>query len=191
MGWGFTVNGKHKQQLFTLMRVAAVCSLASLFAGCASMSAEECRTANWREQGMRDGQNGQPRSYLEEHREACAKVGVVPNAGQYEAGRAVGIKYYCTPANGLNEGRQGHSYRNACPPELEPAFLDRYKAGYRVYQAQKRIDSLVSEQRNKQYQLDKAKDDNTRDSLRRQLRDLDYSLRSARDNLAYEESRLR
>ncbi|CAM5549437.1 DUF2799 domain-containing protein [Eoetvoesiella caeni] len=178
-------------QSLTLFRWLALSGFLGLLAGCASMSPEECRTANWREQGMRDGQNGQPRSYLEEHREACGKVGVTPDARSYEAGRAIGIKQYCTPANGLEEGRYGHTYRNSCPPELERAFLDRYRAGYRVYEAQRRVENLTSEQRSKQYNLDRAKDDKARDSLRRQLRDLDYSLRRARDDLYYEEQRLR
>lgn len=180
-----------KPRYRSVLRFLSICGLAGLLAGCASMSPEECRTADWRDQGMRDGQNGQPRAYLEEHREACGKVGIVPDAKQYEAGRAIGILRYCTPENGLNEGRQGRSYRNACPAALEPAFLERYKAGYRVYDAQRRVESLASEQRSKQYQLERAKDDRTRDSLRRQLRDLDYSLRSARDVLYYEERRLR
>src|SRR5690606_13231192 len=48
--------------------------------GCASMTPEECLHADWYEKGMQDGLRGQPRAYVEDHREACGKVGVVPNA---------------------------------------------------------------------------------------------------------------
>lgn len=173
-----------------LLRFAIAGGLVSLLTACASMSPEECHTANWREQGAQDGRNGQPRSQLERHREACGKVGVVPDARAYEAGRILGIRQYCTPENGLAQGRRGSSYRNVCPPEIEAAFLDRYRAGYRVYEAQRRVDKLTSDQRSLQYSLDRAKDDKARRSYRSQLRDLDYSLRRARDDLYYEEQRL-
>lgn len=161
-----------------------------LLSGCASMSPEECRTADWREKGVRDGQNGQPRAYIEEHREACAKVGIVPNAALWEQGRAEGVLRYCTPENALEVGRRGSGYRNACPPELEGAFLERYRAGRKVYDAQQRVERLTNEQRSKQNELDRAKDDKARDRIRNQLRDLDYRLRGARDDLYYEERRL-
>lgn len=158
--------------------------------GCASMTEEECLTADWYEQGVRDGVNGQPRSYVEDHREACSKVGVVPNAALWEQGRSEGIRQYCTPENGVNQGRRGAYYRNSCPPDLEGAFLNNYRAGYRVYEAEKRVERLANEQRSKQSELDRNKDDKARDRLRRDIRDLDYRLRSARDDLYYEERRL-
>lgn len=158
--------------------------------GCASMTPEECRTANWYEQGLRDGTRGQPRSYVEEHREACTKVGVVPDAALWEKGRAKGIRQYCTPHNGLEVGRRGGSYRNACPPELEGDFLDAYRAGKRVYDAEQRLNRLTNDQRNKESELRRAKEDKDRKRLREQLRDLDYRVRDARNDLYYEERRL-
>lgn len=147
------------------------------------MSPEECRTVDWYEQGHRDGQRGQPRSYAENHREACAKVGVALDMPRYQAGRDLGIKTYCTPEVGLQEGRLGRSYQNVCPPALEPRFLERYRAGYRVHQAEQRVDDLDREQRNKEHALRKAKDDHTRSRLRRDLRDLDQRLRRARNEV--------
>lgn len=164
-------------------------ALAAL-SGCASMSPEECRTADWHEKGVRDGLHGEPRAYIEEHREACGKVGIVPNAALWERGRSEGIRQYCTPENGLNEGRRGASYQNSCPPELEGAFLDRYRAGRRAHEAEQRVERLSNEQRNKEYELDRAKDEKDRERLRRQIRDLDFRLRNARNDLYYEERRL-
>lgn len=173
-----------------LPRAAIVGLLAATLSGCASMTPEECLTANWHEQGLRDGMNGEPRAYIEEHRKACSKVGVVPDARQYELGRAEGIRQYCTPQNGREQGRRGRSYQRSCPPELEGPFLEEYRAGRRVYDAEKRVEWLVSEQRTKESELSRAKDDETRERIRRKLRDLDYQLRSARDQLSYEERRL-
>jgi len=187
-----TMTSSHSTWRLTALcgKLTLVTGLLLALFGCATMSPEECLTADWYEKGVRDGMNGQPRSYIEEHREACSKAGVIPNAALWQKGRSQGIERYCTPENGLNAGRRGQYYRNACPPELEPDFLANYRAGYRVYESQQRVERLASEQRRKQYQLDREKDDKKRDRVRRQLRDLDYRLRGARDDLYYEERRL-
>jgi len=155
------------------------------------MSEEECLTADWYEQGLRDGRNGQPRHYLDAHREACAKVGVVPEAVPYGKGHAEGIRQYCTPENGASLGRQGRSYRNSCPAELESAFLQRYRPAYRVYEAEQRVRSLDNEVQSKERSLDREKDEDKRRRLRRELRDLDDRLRRARDDLYDAERRER
>ncbi|WJJ94753.1 hypothetical protein [Neopusillimonas aromaticivorans] len=52
------------------------------------------------------------------------------------------------------------------------------------------MNRLTSDQRNKESELRRAKEDKDRKRLREQLRDLDYRLRNARDDLYYEERRL-
>ncbi|NYT65432.1 DUF2799 domain-containing protein [Alcaligenaceae bacterium] len=162
-----------------------------LISGCASMSPEECRTVQWHEQGMRDGQHGQPRSRADQHREACGKVGVSINMQEYEAGRSIGIRRYCTPENGLEAGRLGRSYQNSCPPELEGRFLDNYRSGYRVYEAQQYVERLDREISSKEQSLRKTEDDDERSRLRSDLRELDRRLRHARDDVHQAERRLR
>jgi orotidine-5'-phosphate decarboxylase len=174
-----------------LLRPAAAFTTVVLLAGCASMSEQECLTVDWHDQGYRDGRNGQPLSRVEAHREACAKVGVVPDLAEYRNGRATGILEYCTPGNAVQEGRRGASYRNACPPELEGRFLDHYRAGRRVYDAEQRVNSLDSRARDLQRRLEKEKDDDKRKRLRQELRDLDWSLRNARNDVYQAERRLR
>lgn len=154
-----------------------------LIGGCAAMSVEECRSADWYEQGMRDALGGYGRSRVEVLREACAEAGVVPDAARYRQGWTDGIPQFCTPANGARWGRQGRAYHNTCPPELEAGFLGPYQAGRRVADAQSRLDSLRSQQSVLQRRLDKAGDDDRRRQLRRELRDLDWQMRSARDDL--------
>lgn len=159
--------------------------------GCASMSPEECRTVQWHEQGIRDGQNGYPRSRAESHREACSKEGISIDMQQYQAGRDIGIRRYCTPENGLQAGRSGRSYQNSCPPEMEGRFLDNYRRGYRVYEAEQHVDRLNRDLSNTEQRLRKAKDDKERSRLRSDLRDLDRRLRSARDDVYQAERLLR
>lgn len=177
--------------LGTTLRLATGTILALLLGACASMSEKECLSANWKDQGYRDGRNGQPLTRVEDHREACSKVGIMPDTQQYLAGRAVGILEYCTPANALQEGRRGRGYRNACPMHLERDFLAYYELGYQVYQAEQRVDSLNRDMQRTQRALDTEKSDGKRRELRRELRRLDSRLSEARRDLYDEERRIK
>lgn len=157
---------------------------------CASMSEKDCLTADWADQGYRDGRDGYPLSRVEDHREACAKVGVLPDVLRYRAGREEGLREYCTPANAIREGRLGRSYRNACPARIESMFLSYHAQGYRAYEAQQRVDSLDRELQRTQRALDKAKHEGQRRRLRAELRELDRDLSRARSELRDEERRL-
>lgn len=171
-------------------RIVIIAS-AVFISGCASMTPEECRTVQWHEKGMRDGQQGYPRSRADAHREACAKEGIPIDMKQYQAGRDIGIRSYCTPENGLQAGRKGSNYQNSCPPALEKPFLDNYHRGYRVYKAQQYADSLDRDIRSKETSLRKAKDDKERSRLRYDIRELDRRLRHARDDVYHAERMLR
>ena len=162
-----------------------------LLTGCAAMSEKECLTADWHDQGMGDGLAGYGRTRLADLREACAKVGVVPNEALYLAGWNRGIRQFCTPDNGARWGRQGRSYSGSCPAELDAAFSDRYREGRRAWDAEQTVKRLLSEQRDKQNALDKTKDDTSRGQLRDQLRTLDRRLFDARDELNRAEWHLR
>lgn len=165
--------------------------LIGLVSGCASMSEKECLTANWFDQGYRDGRNGEPLSRLEDHRQACEKVGIIPERARYFEGRDKGILEYCTPANALYEGRQGRYYRNSCPAHLERNFLIYYQDGKRVYEAEQQVEELNRRSNQLQNSLKKEKDEATQNTLRRELREIDRELRRARDNVRYQERRVR
>ena len=174
-----------------LGRFTAIAMVALLLSGCASMSKEECLTANWLDQGFRDGRTGQPLSRLEDHRAACAKVSVIPNDNLYIEGREQGILLYCTPESALQEGLQGRPYRDACPAELEHAFLLAYNKGKQVYKAEQQVEQLNSQSRQLEQSLVREDDKNQRRYLRRQLRELDWELQRARDEYRYLERQLR
>ena len=172
-------------------RLALAGSALALLAGCAALSEKECRSANWYEQGQRDALAGHDRTRLADIREACAEAGVRPNEPLYLQGWSLGVRQFCTPDNGARWGREGRSYSNSCPPELDAAFSDRYRAGRRAYDAEQTLRRLQGEQRDKQRALDNAKDDTARRQARDQLRSLDARLRDARDDLDRAEWRLR
>ena len=184
MAKGDGKTGRSAKSLLLLLAVAGL-------AGCAAKSEQECRTADWREQGMRDALAGYPRARFEDNHEACAKAGVIPDQALYFEGWSQGIRQFCTPANGASWGRAGRAYRNSCPPELEAGFVSRYRDGRRVYDAEQQLNTLQNEQRTKQRQLDAAQDDAARNRLRNDLQNVDGRLRNARDELNYAERQLR
>lgn len=118
-----------------------------VLSGCATLSEEECLTADWYSIGYEDGANGQPDTRIGSHREACAKHGITPSLRDYQDGHDEGVLTFCTPRNGFNRARAGYQYNGICPPSLEPEFLDGYEAGRRIYQVSSEVSSLESEQR--------------------------------------------
>lgn len=164
--------------------------LAAALGGCASMSKEECLTADWYEQGMRAAMSGDARTRIERDREACREVSVVPDRQQYFSGYDMGLMRFCTPENGAYWGRSGRYYGQTCPVAIEPIFLESYRAGYRVYEAEQELERLYRAQRDRQYRLERSKDDAERKALRAELIRLDYIMRDAREQLYWAEQRL-
>lgn len=173
------------------LKVSIVLVAVILISSCASMTANECLTANWLDQGFRDGRNGQALSRLEEHRQACAKVGVRIDRNLYFKGRDQGILHYCTPNNALEEGLKGRPYRDACPAHLEHGFLIYYEQGKQIYDAEQRVEKLNQQSSQIENTLKKESDQDERRYLREQLRDIDRQLQQAREDMRYLEKRLR
>jgi hypothetical protein len=106
-----------------------------ILAGCASMSPEACRTANWYNLGARDAKNGEPSSIIADYRRACAKADVVADGALYLLGHADGQREYCTEENGYSLGRKGKMYQYACEGERSNLFMRGYEPGLALYKA--------------------------------------------------------
>lgn len=144
------------------MRLTAAAALA-LLTGCATgMNEEDCAYADWRMIGERDGLYGEGPEKLAERREQCAAFGVEANLADYEAGRARGLRTYCTPDGGYDAGRNGRPYRGVCPPESEALFLGEYTIGYRLFELSKAVEDAIAN-----YERTLAEIDEARYSLRR------------------------
>jgi hypothetical protein len=113
-------------------RTVAVLGLAGL-AGCASLSEDECRRADWGAIGQRDGAAGAGPDRLATHAKACAKVGVAPDEALWQRGREAGLLSYCTGSNGRDVGARGMGYGGVCigPNELE--FVRGYEIGRQIH----------------------------------------------------------
>jgi hypothetical protein len=139
--------------------------------GCASLGKEECLNADWRTIGYEDGTRGYPGSRIGTHRKACAKHGVTPNLDQYEEGRLMGLREYCTPRNGYRLGTNGKRVNGVCPPDLAPAFRQAMREGQRFY-------ALKKEAQQQRRELQKAYED--LDALEIELKDKEAKLIKAR-----------
>lgn len=133
--------------------------LALGLAGCATMDAEECATADWRAIGYEDGVRGLDAGHLSKRRKACADHGVTPDLDAYLAGRSEGLRQFCRPGNGYRLGTQGYRYGGQCPPTLEPAFLAAYSDGWGLYErhrAMTQIAALIASKERALYEIDHA-----------------------------------
>ena len=167
------------------IRAGAACRLAAVVLGlgaissCATLDKEECASVNWEQLGRSDGAEGRPSSRIDQHRSACAEHKLPVDEQQWASGWQQGIRVYCTPDNGLMQGREGRHYANSCPPELKTDFEAAYFVAKRLYDArqsrdtlQRDIDSLVSSLRRAEKREEKEK-------VRRQIDEKRSALRIA------------
>lgn len=147
-----------------IMKVVALAGCAVLLASCSSLSQEECRLGDWHAIGFADGTRGKDNGRIEDHRKACAEVGVSPDLNAYLAGWERGLEHYCTPVNGYQEGLAGRGYGGVCPGWNEAAFMDAHHAGYEVYTVRERIRKLEDRSRSARREIDKIEKE--RDKVR-------------------------
>lgn len=175
-----------------------LCILAVLLlAGCATLSPEECKQADWYQIGMTDAQQGYAKVRMDEHRKACAKVQITPDLARYQRGHEKGQKTYCTTQNGFAEGAKGASYQGACEGYLAEDFLRGYHDGQELYQARSRLEQInrdIDRYNDEIWQLQRQIDEKQRQmadepntdrrrDLYSQLQDVQRDLRYTRDNL--------
>lgn len=127
-------------------RICGAALLPAMLAGCASLSPEQCRQADWRQIGYADGVKGLPGSQINEHASACAPVGVRPNLDAYLQGRQQGLLSYCQPENGFQAGRRGENNGAAdCPAHLKYGFLQQYDFGRQIHALESEVSSRRSD----------------------------------------------
>lgn len=131
----------------------------SLLSGCATMSEEECLTADWRMIGYEDGVAGLSAARIGEHRKACAKHNLTPNMQAYRDGREEGLYEYCRPQNGFHLGQHGSAYTGVCPFDTEENFIAAYSAGKEIYDVQSNIRHLMNKLRKKENELEQMRQD--------------------------------
>ena len=121
--------------------------------GCASLSENECQTANWRLIGYEDGAAGRPAARLGEHREACSDYGITPDLQAYRRGRDEGLREYCQPRRAYQLGRHGSAYPHACTGELENGLLAAYRDGKELHTLESEIGAMQRTVQRKENEL--------------------------------------
>ena len=125
--------------------IAALLIGAFAAAGCASLTPQECLSADWQAIGYEDGAAGRGLDTLGKHRRACAEVGVTPDLAAYEAGRQRGLRTFCRPENAYRLGREGYAYAGVCPEDLEPDFMYALNEGLFVHRLETDVAATESE----------------------------------------------
>ena len=177
------------------------CSLGALcvvvLAGCSSMSEKECLNADWRKVGYEDGQSGKYTSTFDDYVKDCSKAKVTPDNQAYLLGRDEGLRLYCTPEHGFSLGKSGYSANSVCPSATSADFMDSYREGGKVHQAQVRVNDLEKERTRIKDDIEKsrradekAKNDKERDDNARERRRLAHDLDETEDHLREAKDRL-
>ncbi len=187
------------------IRACIFCLVSLALSGCASMSADECRTADWQTIGYEDGLKGHTGERIARHRKACAKAEITPDLDGYEAGRERGLRVFCKPANAFNLGSDGYNYQGICPADLEADFLVAYEDGRGLYElkedvrrTQKDINELNSDLDSAEEDLEEAEkllvsDDTSSDERRdllQEVKDLTRDIQYMHDELVHKRAEL-
>jgi hypothetical protein len=141
------------------LKVIGAALAALLTSGCATMSADECVTADWKAVGYEDGARGYTTEQFSKHRKACADHGVTPSFADYQAGREGGLVEFCQPGRGFDVGARGGRYYGVCSVNLEPDFLDAYNAGRHLYTLQSNVNNASSSISAKESELKRVAED--------------------------------
>ncbi|NSX55084.1 DUF2799 domain-containing protein [Parasulfitobacter algicola] len=112
---------------------------------CASLTNKQCERGDWYGIGVSDGQAGRSISYLDNHREACADVGITPDRAVWLKGREAGLRQYCTPENAYHIGKAGDQINNVCQPQERLKMSRPYLVGQQYYDFTQQINRLKSE----------------------------------------------
>jgi len=165
------------------MKQWLLCLPMALLAGCATLSEDQCRKAgatSWEGVGRADGQEGRDADYrLELHREACSKIGILPDRVTYMKGWNRGVLDYCTPDSGYAAGLSGSSGNDKiCPGDSARLFRANVQLGRRVHELKAEINRVQEKIR----ELEKKLDDKNLERDARQ--DLRTNIRHRNDDLA-------
>ena len=161
--------------------LSVVVALTALLSGCATMSADECKVANWSEVGLRDGVEGAALSRLDYRVKDCAEAKVAVDTPRYLRGREQGLLQFCHLENAAPLGLNGGSYNGVCPVGIDGEFRRRFRLGRDVYDARQTVRNLEGNVNNAEDRLRAAPNDDERRRAREALRDLDFEIRRARD----------
>jgi hypothetical protein len=126
----------------------------------------------------KSGRAGYTRSRLEDHRKACGKIGVAPDARAWLDGWVAGKTRYCTPLEAWRQGLDGRLYLGACanhPDEAE--IVNRQDLGWKLREAREKASLNRLGISMAETELGTAKTEAERRQVRERLRTLELERR--------------
>ena len=107
------------------------------------LTQQQCQSSNWQDVGYADGLEGRSGAYFGHYTNSCASLGsTTPNRIQWEQGRQMGLKKYCTQLNAYQVGRAGYSWQPVCPLDGIEKLEEAYSQGRYYYIRQRDLDYL-------------------------------------------------
>ncbi len=165
------------------MKILLLFGLFFLISGCSTMSAEECKVAQWEYVGQKDASEGYDRLRFAKYTKACNKAHVIPNQELYNKGYDAGLKLYCTPQNIFDLGLSGGGDYSICPIEIQ-SQLRPYADVSNSYHSAKEAKNKVIKDISYYENLLKGKDlkEDVKESYKRSLNNLENQrMRITRD----------
>lgn len=137
-----------------MMKNKSILCTIFLLSGCATLSTEQCKIADWPEIGERDGRNGYA-NRIEKHQKACAKINVIPDRKLYTQGYKKGLNAYCQPDVIFERALQGNGSYTVCPSELHSTLRPYRDVANNYYHAKTEKEKVNKElDRYQDYLLD-------------------------------------
>lgn len=100
----------------------------------ASKPTLDCNHLDWQAIGVQDGQAGRYPYEISRHQKSCPAIKIDSQVrADWEAGRAQGLKHYCTKANAYALGQYGHQLNQVCPEEGLLEIQQSHALGYQQY----------------------------------------------------------
>lgn len=182
-----------------IFKASVAVGLTLLLSSCATMSPQECKVADWRDVGQRDGLNGQTMAHFQTRVEDCAKAGVAINSQAYRQGRDIGLRSYCRLENAVPLGLNGGNYAGVCPPAIDAQFQQRFQVARSVHDLRNEIrtlddrtESLERRLRDTNHEEDRRLKETRSDDERKKVRNaMDDERRDIRNDLSDTDRRLR
>lgn len=168
--------------------VLTLLAVVLILGGCAAMTPDECRTADWYLVGEMDARSGRTPAHFANRDRACREAGFPADQQSWREGWEFGLTAFCTAPQGFRFGRDGGRYEPICPSALEADFLSGYDIGREIYLLGGRVETLRGELDGVDASLKEAAVDGSldetqmaalqrrRDLLARQVRDTELRL---------------
>jgi len=154
-----------------------------VLSSCASMSKEECASANWVEIGKKDGSLGRSMRAFDSYVKSCGKADITPDKTAYMNGRDDGLEKYCTIQKGYEIGEENLDYSGVCINHNEAAVLEGRRLGLELYSFYKAYEDANAKVKKINDDISAIEDEIEKLTMEMNEDDISYYEREQKNNL--------